>query len=192
MPGQVVSAWVTLNGTSSSDITNSGVRDPNTAGSTAFSAGAYSSMLMVIPGWTWTNTGSQSSTLNESVGQTVQSMPDLATGAAVAVTALVFDPDIIVIRHVVKLMNNILSNIRRERDHNLTDKLHRYSWKGMRSLLMMNPENPKQNEKVDEQAQLNESLKLNESLSVAYYLKEDLRQFWNQRSQPAAEKFLEA
>ncbi len=61
---------------------------------------------------------------------------------------------------------------------------------------MMNPENLKQNAKVDakvdEKAQLQETLKLNESLSVAYYLKEDLRQFWNQRSKAAAEKFLEA
>ena len=44
----------------------------------------------------------------------------------------------------------------------------------------------------DERAQLQEALKLNESLSMAYYLKEDLRQFWNQRSKPAAEKYLDA
>ena len=41
---------------------------------------------MVFPGWTWTNTGSQSSTLNETVGETRQSMPDLATGTPVAFT----------------------------------------------------------------------------------------------------------
>ncbi len=34
-------------------------------------------------------------------------------------------------------------------------------------------------------------LKLNESLSTAYDLQEDLRQFWNQRSKPAAEKYLD-
>ena len=76
--------------------------------------------------------------------------------------------------------------------HELTDKQHRKMLKGTRYLLMMNPENLKQNEKVDEQAQLQEALQLNESLSVAYYLKEDLRQFWNQRSKAAAEKSLEA
>ena len=53
---------------------------------------------------------------------------------------------------------------------------------------MMNPENLQQNE----QAQLWEALKLNESLSIADYLKEDLRQFWSQRSKSAAEKFLDA
>ena len=37
-----------------------------------------------------------------------------------------------------------------------------------------------------------EALKLNESLSVAYDLMEDLRQFWNQRSKAAAEKYLDA
>jgi transposase len=101
--------------------------------------------------------------------------------------ALVFDRF-----HVVKLMNEKLTDLRREMYHELTDKQHRKMLKGTRYLLMMNPENLKQNEKVDEKAQLKEALKLNESLSVAYYLKEDLRQFWNQKSKQAAEKFLEA
>ena len=100
--------------------------------------------------------------------------------------ALVFDRF-----HVVKLMNEKLSDLRREMYHELTDKLHRKVLKGTRWLLVMNPENLKQNEKVDEKAQLKEALKLNESLSVAYYLKEDLRQFWNQRSKPAAEQYLD-
>ena len=117
---------------------------------------------------------------------------DMAGGYIAAVmehlpkAALVFDRF-----HVVKLMNEKLSDLRREMYHELTDKLHRKMLKRTRYLLMMNPENLKQNEKVDEKAQLNEALKLNESLSVAYYLKEDLRQFWNQRSKSAAEKFLD-
>ena len=101
--------------------------------------------------------------------------------------ALVFDRF-----HVVKLMNEKLSDLRREMYNELTDKMHRKVLKGTRYLLMMNPENLKQNEKVDEKAQLKEALQLNESLSVAYYLKEDLRQFWNQKSKPAAEQYLEA
>ena len=106
--------------------------------------------------------------------------------------ALVFDPDLIIIRHVVKRMNEKLSDLRRELYHDLMDKLHCKVLKGLRCLLIMNPEHLNQNAKVDEKAQLHESLKLNESLSVAYYLKEDLRQFWNQKSKPAAEKYLEA
>ena len=118
---------------------------------------------------------------------------DMAGGYIAAVmehlpkAALVFDRF-----HVVKLMNEKLSDLRREMYHELTDKLHRKVLKGTRWLLVMNPENLKQNEKVDEKAQIQEVLKLNESLFVAYYLKEDLRQFWNQRSKSAAEKFLES
>ena len=101
--------------------------------------------------------------------------------------ALVFDHF-----HVVKLMNEKLSDLRRELHHELTDKLHKQVLKGTRWLLLRNPEHLKQTEKVDEKARLHEALKLNESLSIAYYLKEDLRQFWNQKSKPAAEKHLEA
>jgi transposase len=118
---------------------------------------------------------------------------DMAGGYIAAVmeylpkAALVFDRF-----HVVKLMNEKLSDLRRAMYHELTDKQHRKVLKGTRYLLMMNPENLKQNAKVDEKAQLKEALKLNESLSIAYYLKEDLRQFWNQKSKAAAEKYLEA
>lgn len=101
--------------------------------------------------------------------------------------ALVFDRF-----HVVKLMNEKLTALRREMYHELTDKQHRQVIKGTRWLLLKNPENLKQNEKVDERARLKEALKLNESLATAYYLKEDLRQFWEQRSKRAAEKFLES
>ena len=106
--------------------------------------------------------------------------------------ALGFSPAYILARHVVKLMNEKPSDLRREMYNELTDKMHRKVLNRTRWLLVMNPENLKQNAKVDEKAQLKEALKLNESLSVAYYLKEDLRQFWNQKSKPAAEKFLEA
>ena len=44
--------------------------------------GDYSLMSFSTSGWTWTNTGTESSTLHETVGQTVQSMPDMMTGAA--------------------------------------------------------------------------------------------------------------
>ena len=131
--------------------------------------------------------------LKQAKAKIVAAATDMAGGYIAAVmehlpkAALVFDRF-----HVVKLMNEKLSDLRREMYHELTDKMHRKVLKGTRYLLMMNPENLKQNEKVDEKAQLKEALKLNESLSVAYYLKEDLRQFWNQKSKPAAEQYLEA
>jgi len=43
---------------------------------------------------------------------------------------------------------------------------------------------------VDEKARLQDALKLNEPLATAYYLKDELRQFWKQPSKSAAEKFL--
>ena len=38
---------------------------------------------------------------------------------------------------------------------------------------------------------MQEALKLNEPLAVAYYLKDELRQFWQQSSKAAAERFLQ-
>lgn len=94
--------------------------------------------------------------------------------------------------HVVKLMNEKLTALRREMYNELTDKLHKKVLKGTRWLLLRNPENLRQNEKVDERAKLEEALKLNAPLATAYYLKEDLREFWKQSSKSAAEKHLEA
>ena len=68
--------------------------------------------------------------------------------------ALVFDPAFILLRHVVKLMNEKLSDLRGEMYNELTDKMHRKVLKGTRWLWVMNPENLKQNETVDERAQL--------------------------------------
>ena len=48
-----------------------------------------------------------------------------------------------------------------------------------------------QDEKTDERKRLNEALELNKPLATAYYLKEDLRQFWNQSSATKAERFLD-
>ena len=40
-----------------------------------------------------------------------------------------------------------------------------------------------------EPRRLNDALQLNHSLATAYYLKEDLRQIWNQRNRHQAERF---
>lgn len=133
------------------------------------------------------------STLKQAGAQIQAVATDMAGGYIAAVrkhlpqAALVFDRF-----HVVKLMNEKLTALRREMYQELTDKQHRQIIKGIRWLLVKNPEHLKQNEKVDERARLKEALKLNESLATAYYLKEDLRQFWEQGSKRAAEKFLES
>jgi hypothetical protein len=46
-------------------------------------------------------------------------------------------------------------------------------------------------ERGDERRRLEEALQLNRSLAIAYYSKEDLRQFWNQKPILAAERFLD-
>ena len=71
------------------------------------------------------------------------------------------------------------------------DQLHRDVLKGIRWLLLKNPENLTKSDAVDERSRLQEALQLNQPLAVAYYLKDELRQFWKQSSKCAAEKFLE-
>ena len=61
--------------------------------------------------------------------------------------------------------------------------------KGTLWLLLKNPENldPLRNEKQ----RLEDALKLNTPLTIAYYLKEDLRQIWRQTNKANARKVLE-
>jgi transposase len=80
--------------------------------------------------------------------------------------------------HVVKLMNEKLTQLRRELHREAVDKLHKDVLKGTRWLLLKTPENLDPTK--GEPKRLREALRLNESLATAYYLKEDLRQFWEQ------------
>ena len=90
--------------------------------------------------------------------------------------------------HVVKLFNEQLSQLRRELYHEAT-KLERPVLKGTRWLLLKNPDNL--DESRNEHERLKEALKLNASLAAAYYLKEDLRQFWEQPTRVSADCFLD-
>jgi transposase len=91
--------------------------------------------------------------------------------------------------HIIKLFNEKLSDLRRELfreahdDQKLKDVL-----KGTRWLLLKNPEHldPQQ----DEPKRLDKALKLNAPLATAYYLKEELRQLWQQPNWRAGRKFL--
>ena len=86
--------------------------------------------------------------------------------------------------HVVKLMNEALTEIRRGL-HREADVMGKKVLKGSRWILLKNPENL--SAERDEAAKLQEALKLNEPLAVAYYMKEDLRQFWSQSNREAAQ-----
>lgn len=86
--------------------------------------------------------------------------------------------------HVVKLFNDKLSALRRELYRQLTDKEQRRVLKGTRWLLLKNPENL--DSRRNEQQRLRDALRLNTPLTLAYYLKEDLRQIWGQPNQATA------
>jgi transposase len=91
--------------------------------------------------------------------------------------------------HVVKLFNDKLSDLRRELYREATDMMHKKVLKGTRWLLLKNSENL--DEGKDEKQRLEEALKLNAPLATAYYLKEDLRRFWDQPGKQFATMFLD-
>jgi transposase len=91
--------------------------------------------------------------------------------------------------HVIKLFNDKLSNLRRELYREATDVLQKTVLKGTRWLLLMNPENL--DAEKDEKRQLEEALTLNKPLATAYYLKDDLRRFWDQPGKAFATTFLD-
>lgn len=61
--------------------------------------------------------------------------------------------------------------------------------KGSRWILLKNPENL--NPERQEHERLQEALEANEPLAKAYYLKEELRQIWDQPNKAAAAVYLE-
>jgi transposase len=90
--------------------------------------------------------------------------------------------------HVMKLFNEKLSDLRRALHREATDVMQRKVLKGTRWLLLKASENL--DEEKDERKKLEEALALNKSLATAYYLKEDLRRFWEQPGKRFATAFL--
>ena len=90
--------------------------------------------------------------------------------------------------HVVKLFNERLSDLRRSLYHQ-ADDAQKKVLKGSRWLLLKNPENL--DAEKDETTRLEEALALNKPLATAYYLKDDLRQFWEQPGKRFATAFLD-
>jgi transposase len=91
--------------------------------------------------------------------------------------------------HVIKLFNDKLSDLRRALYREATEVQHKEVLKGTRWLLLKNAENL--DEEKDEKRRLQEALKLNEPLATAYYMKEDLRRFWEQPGKRFATTFLD-
>ncbi|MDP2956004.1 MAG: ISL3 family transposase [Longimicrobiales bacterium] len=90
--------------------------------------------------------------------------------------------------HVVKLMNDKLSDLRRELQSQ-ADAQEKEVLKGTRWLLLRAPKNLDATR--NEAERLEAALELNAPLAAAYYLKEDLRQLWSQPDKERATLFLE-
>ena len=91
--------------------------------------------------------------------------------------------------HVVKLFNDQLADLRREVQRTTEKVESKQLLKGTLWLLLKNPENL--NPRKDERQRLNEALRINQPLATAYYMKEDLRQFWQQPGKFSAQFFLD-
>jgi len=91
--------------------------------------------------------------------------------------------------HVVKLLNEKLSDLRRALSREATEGMHKEVLKGTRWLLLKNPENL--DARKNEKQRLEEALALNKPLATAYSTKEDLRRFWEQPGQRFATTFLD-
>lgn len=90
--------------------------------------------------------------------------------------------------HVIKLYNEMLTELRRQLHREATDMLHKQVLKGIRWLLLKRSDNLDE----DEPERLLQALQLNQSLAIADYLKDDLNQFWEQPDKATAERFLNA
>ena len=92
--------------------------------------------------------------------------------------------------HLIKLFNEKLTKLRRELYRQATDDLHKQVLKGTRWLLLKNHEHL--DPVKGEPGRLQAALKLNESLAIAYYMKDDLKQLWEQSGKfPARLKLLD-
>jgi len=90
--------------------------------------------------------------------------------------------------HVIKLYNDKLSDLRRALYHQLEDGLEKQVLKGVRWLLLKRPENLEPTRR--EPQRLQEALRLNEPLAIAYFLKEELYEIWEQEDQETAQALL--
>jgi len=90
--------------------------------------------------------------------------------------------------HVIKLYNDKLSGMRRDLHRQLTDTMQKNALKGVRWLLLKRPEHLDASRREPERLQ--EALRLNEPLAIAYYLKDELNEIWEQDDQETATALL--
>ena len=90
--------------------------------------------------------------------------------------------------HVIKLYNDKLSELRRSLFHQLRDTLEKNVLKGVRWLLLKRPEDLDPSRREPERLQ--KALRLNEPLAMAYHLKDELNEIWEQDDRESAEALL--
>lgn len=118
---------------------------------------------------------------------------DLSPAYVGAVMENLPDADLVLDRfHIVKWFNEKITTLRRQVQR-AAEGLAKEVLKGTRWLLLKNPENLRADDDPtkDERRRLQEALAINEPLMQAYYLKEDLRQFWDQPDKKHASRFLD-
>ena len=91
--------------------------------------------------------------------------------------------------HIIKLFNEKLTKLRRDLQREAENGLGKPVLKGIRWLLLKNPDNL--DDTRDERQRLDEALKLNEPLATTYYMKEELRNIWHQPDKIAAQQALD-
>lgn len=112
---------------------------------------------------------------------------DMAAAYASAVIKNLPGADLVIDRfHVIKLMNEKIDQLRRALQRE-ADGMGRRAIKGVRFLLLRGKENLSPERLPD----LKAALELNQPLSVAYYLKEELRTLWQYRDIKEMASFLD-
>ena len=89
--------------------------------------------------------------------------------------------------HIAKLFNDKITELRRDLQRE-ADENEKEVFKGLRWLLVKHPENIDEDE--DKKRRLQEALKINQPLALVYYMKDEFRQFWEQKDKEAAKHFL--
>ena len=91
----------------------------------------------------------------------------------------------------MKMYNDKLSDLRRDLQREADKPLVRQVLKGTRWLLLKNPENLDPDPNKQEKERLQQALELNAPLAKAYYLKDELREFWKFSTKQEATTWLD-
>jgi transposase len=114
---------------------------------------------------------------------------DMSPAYIDAVTTYLSDATLVFDRfHVIKLYNDKLSNLRRDLYRQLSDTMQKDVLKGVRWLLLKRRENLDASRREPER--LRQALRLNEPLAIAYHLKDELNEIWEQDDQEMAQALM--